>query len=433
MSNRSHHVLISFLFVCGFSASHAEMNGDDDEIDLLKEEIERMQQRLLEMQQRLDELTEQEEREAEEREEIDRRIVEIDEPVEDVPDTMVVSGAVRLNYAWRDFDSGDRDRVGDFELELVRVNFRGSIGSVILDAEWRRYNGFQAIHHAWVGYEFSDEWEAELGITRVPFGILPWASHGFWFGGTYYLGYEDDYDAGLKFVHEPTEDWTFHYAFFKNPEYADDARMDRYSFDLVTGDDQFNSEINQFNFRAERHVRLSKDSNVDVGMSIEAGEVYNRATGRTGDRWAIAAHVDSYFGPWNLQLQGMRYEYRPRNPPGVSGDFVQKGGFQFPFLMAARANVVSANVARRFDFNMGPVSGMTCYNNFTHIDPDVDNSSESVQNAVGCMVSASGVYTYIDWITGKNMWFAGGDGIGRNAETAGEWDSRLNINIGYYF
>lgn len=31
------------------------------------------------------------------------------------------------------------------------------------------------------------------------------------------------------------------------------------------------------------------------------------------------------------------------------------------------------------------------------------------------------------------MWFAGGDGIGRNAGTAGKWRSRLNVNNGFYF
>lgn len=347
-------------------------------------------------------------------------------------DEIDLGGAVRLNYAWRDYDTQNKDRLGDFELELFRVNARGTVGDVMLNAEWRQYNGFQAIHHAWVGYEFNDDLQLELGITQVPFGILPYASHSFWFGGTYYMGFEDDYDTGVKVVQQ-AGDWTFHYGFFKNPEYADDSRAERYSFDLVTGGDQHNAETNQLNFRAARLLPHGDDSGTELGLSLQAGQIYNRATEDDGDRWAVAAHLNGNYGPWKLQLQGLRYEFDPKNPDGVSPDFVQYGAFEFPFLVAAKGNVLSANVARSFDVSWGPVTGMTCYNDFTYIDPDVDNSAESIQNVTGCSVSAGGAFAYFDWIAGRNMWFAGGDGIGLDGASAGKWRSRLNINIGYYF
>lgn len=64
-----------------------------------------------------------------------------------------------------------------------------------------------------MGDEFDDRLETRVGITQVPF-----VSQSCWFGGTYYLGLEDDYDTGVQFVHEPNDDWTFHYAFYKIPE-----------------------------------------------------------------------------------------------------------------------------------------------------------------------------------------------------------------------
>ncbi|NGX17405.1 porin [Wenzhouxiangella sp. XN24] len=341
-------------------------------------------------------------------------------------------GAVRLNYAWRDYDDQNKDRGGDFELELFRINARGTIGEVILDAEWRRYNDFQAIHHAWVGYEFSEQTHVELGITQVPFGILPFASHSFWFSGAYYMGFEDDYDTGVKVVRK-SGDWTFHTAFFKNPEYANDSRADRYSFDLVTGGDQQNTETNQVNFRAARLLTHEADRTTELGLSLQAGQIYNQTTEDNGDRWAVAAHLNGNYGPWNLQLQGMSYAFNPENPVGVSDDFVQYGAFGFPFLMAAKGEVWTANVARAFTVDWGPITGLNCYNNLTYIDPRVDNSAESVQNVTGCAVSAGGVYAYFDWIAGRNMWFAGGDGIGLDGGSAGKWRSRFNINIGYYF
>ncbi|RFA30235.1 hypothetical protein CAI21_06340 [Alkalilimnicola ehrlichii] len=101
--------------------------------------------------------------------------------------------------------------------------------------------------------------------------------------------------------------------------------------------------------------------------------------------------------------------------------------------MAAEADVYIANIARTQVVSWGPINKVSCYNNFTHIDPRVSNASESIQNVVGCSVAAGPTLTYIDWISGKNMWFAGGDGIGLSSETAGEWNHLFNVNIGYYF
>ena len=424
-------------------AALADAASSEEEVRQLQTDIESIQRELVRMQQRLADMEAERERLERERQQaearldevaaMEERVAAVESATDDDADGINFGGAVRLNYGWRDYDTQNKDRYGDFELELFRINVSGSVGDVLLDAEWRRYNDFQAIHHAWVGYNFSDALQMQLGITQVPFGILPYASHSFWFTGNYYLGYEDDYDTGIKFVHTPSDDWTFHYAFFKNPEYANDGRADRYSFDLVTGGDQQNTETNQLNFRAERHLHLSDTSRMDVGLSLQAGQMYNRATERNGDRWAIGGHLDSYFGPWNLRLQALRYKYNPKNPEGVSDDFVQKGAFAFPFLMASEADVYSYSVSRSIPVEWGPITGLNCYNEGTYIDPRVSNSSESIQSVTGCSVAAGGVFAYFDWIAGKNMWFAGGDGLGLDGASAGRWRSRLNINIGYYF
>ena len=338
-------------------------------------------------------------------------------------------GAVRLNYGWKDYDDASKDRAGDFELELVRINFDGEIGGVGLSAEHRWYNGFEAIHHAYFEWPVRDDgFRAQLGITQVPFGILPWASHSYWFGGTYYMGFEDDYDTGLKFLWNGGP-WEAQLAFYKNPEYADDSRYGRYSFDVVTGGDQQNSEINQWNARLARRVEHA-GGQTTLGGSLQYGALYNRTTGRDGDRWALAVHADSRLGPWNLQAQYIRYDYSPENPAGVSDDTIQMGGFDFPFLMAAEGEVVSLNLARALDVEFGPVTGITCYNDLTHISPRAGWQRESIQNVTGCSISAGGLYTYVDWIAGKNMWFSGGPGIGLDDN---RWRSRLNVNLGYYF
>jgi hypothetical protein len=117
----------------------------------------------------------------------------------------------------------------------------------------------------------------------------------------------------------------------------------------------------------------------------------------------------------------------------VSDDFVQKGAFAFPFLIASEADVYTYSLSRSFDLNWGPISGLNCYNEGTFIRPRVSAGADSIQSVTGCSLAAGGLFAYFDWIAGKNMWFAGGDGIGLDATTAGKWRSRFNVNLGYYF
>lgn len=109
-------------------------------------------------------------------------------PPESPEPVLTIGGAVRLNYNWREFSEPDKDKVGDFGFELFRLDVNGEYGDLTLSAQYRWYAPFEAVHHAYVGYQLSPEWEAQLGIHQVPFGILPYASHSFWFGATYLLG-----------------------------------------------------------------------------------------------------------------------------------------------------------------------------------------------------------------------------------------------------
>lgn len=263
-----------------------------------------------------------------------------------------IGGAVRLNCTWRDHSETLKDRFGDFELELFRIDADADIDNVLLSAQFRWYNDFEAIHHAWAGYQITPEWQIQAGIHQDPFGILPYASHSFWFSGAYYMGFEDDYDTGIKLLYEK-QPWDFQLAFYKNAEYANSRRYDRYSFNLATGGDRANEEINQFNLRGAYRFNHSSGSYTTAGLSAEWGELYNQITGRHGDRHALAAHVDGHWGPWNFQLELIDYRFSPDNPPGVGNEVIQLTAFDFPFLMAAEARVVTLNLARSFNVDWG--------------------------------------------------------------------------------
>lgn len=119
---------------------------------------------------------------------------------------------------------------------------------------------------------------ASIGIMQVPFGILPFASHGSWFGRTPYPGLEGDYETGVLSFDEPGDDRTFRYAFYNNPEYANDDRSGRYSFDLVTEGGQQNSETSQYSLRAERHLSVGDLGTLGVGVSLQRGQIFSSIT-----------------------------------------------------------------------------------------------------------------------------------------------------------
>ncbi|MCO7223262.1 hypothetical protein [Pleionea sp. CnH1-48] len=338
-----------------------------------------------------------------------------------------IGGAVRLNYSWKDYDSESN---GTFDFELFRIDMDVKQEQWFLDAQFRWYQGFEAIHHAEVGYKVDSSNTLVAGITQVPFGIAPYASHSFWFGGTYYLGLEDDYDAGIKWRHSRGK-WNFDSAYFFNSEYDNPSRWGRYSFDIASSynDERNNKEDGGLSFRAQ--YKLAKHT---VGASFKTGKFRNLDSMSRGDHWAAGIHFDGHFNSdWNLQAQYILYEYDAESRLGTGDHRIALAAFEFPFEIATKAEVSTFNIAKTFTIKNDFVDTVTCYNDSTYISAsDESGLTDSVQNVTGCLLAKGGLYTYVDWIAGKNMWFAGGPGIGIY-EGHEKWRSRLNINIGYYF
>jgi hypothetical protein len=350
----------------------------------------------------------------------------------DTGSDLTLGGALRLNYFWQDYNDTRKDKAGDFGLELFRIDVNGDYEDIYLSVQYRWYADFEAIHHGYFGYRLSPSLDAQIGIHQVPFGILPYASHSFWFDATYYLGFEDDYDAGIKLMKKYRQ-WDIQAAFYKNSEYVDSSRPARYSFDLITSDEQANEEINQVNFRAASDWEPIDGLKINIGSSLELGQIYNQTTRGKGNRWAYALHSDVNVADWNVQLQLVQYSFRPKNPDGVDPSTIQLGAFLYPFFVSAKGTAVNANIAKSFSPSSVFIDKVTFYNDYSTVMPLDSNGLVSIQNVTGCLLVKKGLYIYIDWIAGYNMWFAGGDGIGLKPDDGGNWHSRLNVNFGLYF
>ena len=73
------------------------------------------------------------------------------------------------------------------------------------------------------------------------------------------------------------------------------------------------------------------------------------------------------------------------------------------------------------------------YVDFSKVFTNKVYGHNSTQIVIGSLLVKKGLYTYIDYIIGQNMWFSGGPGVGLEHPNSKEWFSRLNINFGFYF
>lgn len=352
-------------------------------------------------------------------------------------DGITVGGAVRTNYSHTSYSEGNKDRGGDFDFDIFRLNLRGEIGDVSLNGEIRFFDYMTAIKYAYVGYQFSENWQVNAGVTKVPFGNSPYNSNNYFFSANYYLGLEDDFDLGVVFKRSVAEHWQLDLGFFKNDELGGidgyvDNRSDRYSYDIVgartAGEGIYDEpgqalgEYNTFSGRYAYHFEQGELS-TEVGVSVLSGGLHD-GDSRAGDYDAWALHANSQYQNWHLQLQHSQYRYDIDNVEQVA-----VGAYSFYDTIAAEATSTTLNIAYDMAVNFGAVTGLQFYNNYGVVYDKSDATANTVMNVTGVSVAAGGLFTYFDWVHAKNQPFVGGSAVG----DSGEYEQRLNINVGYYF
>ena len=105
----------------------------------------------------------------------------------------------------------------------------------------------------------------------------------------------------------------------------------------------------------------------------------------------------------------------------------------FPFLVSSKANIYTFNIAKEIKIKSKYIDKIKLYSNISMVKPKQGYGSSSKQIVFGTTIIKRGLYAYFDYITGQNMWFSGGPGIGLEHPDDTVWNSRLNINLGYYF
>lgn len=349
--------------------------------------------------------------------------------------TLKFGGAVWGNYAFQKWVSPDQGRKRGLRFDNLRLSFDGTHGDHLLfSAQYRIYGYTRVLHHAWFGVKPNENNQIELGITQVPFGLLPFATHSFWFGLGYNFAMEDDYDAGIKWHHKNNA-WDLHLAFFLNEEYGDATCLDRYSVDLVRQGDQQNEEFAQWNLRLAYTAGESTDYRSEFGISAELGKIHNLETSKYGYHWQAAFHYGGRYKDWNPEFQIARYEYNPENPVGIDNQLILMGNLTSTRLVAAKGTLFNGNLRRFWDVNWGPIKRFNAYYNYSTVLKDDSSFKTSQLHDPGCVLEAGPFWMWIDFLIGKNAWYLNDspENSGPGAGATDKWVYRFNISFEWYF
>ena len=114
-----------------------------------------------------------------------------------------IGGALRFNYNYSDWKPESRNRGGEFDFDVLRLNVNASYKKIDLAVDYRFYpssSGGGMLREGWIGYRFNDSHRLQIGLTTVPFGVLPYTGNNYFFNLNYYAGLEDDADMGIKYL-----------------------------------------------------------------------------------------------------------------------------------------------------------------------------------------------------------------------------------------
>jgi len=373
-----------------------------------------------------------------------------------------VNGSVRFNVLFRSYGSGNEplfpsapnvessaDHVlgdGGFTFDTFRIGAQGSYGRLLFDAEYALYPeslGGTFLHHGWVGYKFSDIRQIQVGVSQVPFGIQPYASSSWFFNSTYYLGLEDDYDAGIKALFRPGN-WELQGGYYMNAEQTDffsGATAQRYSYDVVPTTSAAYipargvSEAHQLNGKVTYTASHGTLGSTTVGVSAQRGQLLNENTGATDWHAAYAVHLRGRYAGFDVKLE---FAQRSMNPPDVGDDrFVVMGAYGLPNRVASDIDVYASSLAYHAPVDLGPVSEIKPYYDFSLVTKDVEAWNSNASHVVGVRTSAGPLFVYADLIVSKGHPFnqpfdATFPGV-LAAQPDNTWRTAFNVNLGVYF
>lgn len=346
-------------------------------------------------------------------------------------DYVKIGGALRYNLHNKSWNNDNTDP--QFTWDTWRLGVDARSNGIDLSFEYRFYpaDNTHFLHHGWFGYGLSDDLYMKVGVSQVPFGIIKFASHSWWFQIPYYIGLEDDYDMGIKFDYTGIENLTLNFAYFHQAEPKGSPNFAaRYSYDITPSDEASLKEARQFNLRAAYNIT----KNIEFGLSGQYGRNYNNVLEKSDPSTAFAGHVVAQWGKFDFKGEYIYYNYGAKDDLGNDLEKLQMGAYGSNYNVAAEGNVYVAGLSYSIDVAMGPISNIQPYIDYSRIDKAAHNFEATEHFVPGFLITAGKVFTYVDYAFGKNnAWLGAWDNGLAEGSADAKWESRFNINMGFYF
>lgn len=400
---------------------------DDQRLQTLEERLAELEAELA--------VTRRDMREAEER--LEDTESTADKASEAATDGIQFGGAVRFQYVLADYDDGQKNRGGDLQFDIFRLNFDGEMNGAILSAEYRWFEYMDALRHAYFGYNFTDEWQGQVGVVIQPWGVMPYNSHSYFFSSNFYVGFEDNPGSGIRFQRR-SDVWDLDFALILNDELGGStgsvrSRADSYNYNItgirlpgedIYADPEFTaSENNTLITRIAHKWDLNGDL-FELGVSAQYGDV-DDGLDSVGSKTALGVHGVYHTGRWEFHGQWTHYDY----DLDIENEGIIVGAYAYFDTIPTRSDLYTANVAYNYPFEWGPVQSVQLYNNTSLITNKRGFEEDTWMNVFGMAVAAGGIYTYFDLVSATNQPFINGSVAGESDS----WNTRFNINFGYYF
>jgi hypothetical protein len=377
---------------------------------------------------------------------------------------LTIGGAMRVNYILGDYPNGGGGpsrggNGGNFELDTFRINVDLKYQQLAGKLEYRWYNGYNFIHTGWLGWDFDDGSQVQLGVSRVPFGPGPYGvSQSWFFDQHYYVGLADDMDLGIKYK-TTLGNWKLDLAYYNRSEWNGNGTSQdsaRYSYDaviwgsaldpdgnVVAGPPNGYQERNQFNVRG---IYSFDDIAVptDLGISLQYGQLEGRRAS-DGSGWAASVHMTNSWNNWLLASQLTRYKYDVDDVYLLGSDqLLPLGAFDFAWPAAADAWIPAVSLSYLFEADQVPwLDSVRPYIEYSSIIKQDSEFSDSEMFVLGAAWASGGWYVYTDLAYSNGNFFVGNNGdnyanifngvgdFGVNGND--KWNYRFNVNLGYYF
>jgi hypothetical protein len=359
------------------------------------------------------------------------------------------AGGFALSAAFVDWRrptaSGARD--GDLRFSVLRIGARASYDAFKLEFEYRIYPFTQFLRNAVLAYHVNDRLSFDVGVSRVPFGLLPFASNSWFFGLPYYMGLEDDADFGLR-AHWLPGNWDLWLTFYKNSEgsyLGKSLDSARFSYDAVQARQE---ELAGSGISAARNDRETNTGAArvaytfhqgkfaaELGASARLGQLEDLVTDQRSVYWSVAPHARITYGLTELGLEGIAYRYKPHAGPDDDERLVAMGAFDAPYAMARRGYVLVANIAQGFEIAWGPLERLVVYFDTGQLWKSSDAFKTTRQLVVGSYVLAGPIHMSVDAAFGQHHPWIGPDygaALGAGGDSA-RWHHWINVNLGFAY